>query len=119
MHIIRQYVVKPICREEHGRIATTYHSIVTGTWRFVFTSTANQAPDHSSVSPTTVQGSTFLSQWDTTSVALHIAAYAGAKLTGFIGEPSSPPMMCVFEGAKKHSVPFTSTALRCTLFLTA
>jgi hypothetical protein len=62
----------------------------------------------------------FLSQWGTMSVVLHIAGYAGAKLTGFIGEPSSPPTMCVFEGAKKHSVPFSSsTALRCTLFLTA
>jgi hypothetical protein len=44
------------------------------------------------------------------SVVLHIAAYAGAKLAGFIGEPSSPPMMSVLDGAKKHSVPFSSTA---------
>jgi len=46
------------CREEDVRMATTYHSIVTGAWRIVFTSTANRAPDHPSVLPTTVQGST-------------------------------------------------------------
>jgi len=80
MHIIRQYVVKPIhCREEHGRIATTYHSIVTGTWRIVFTSTANQAPDHPSVSPHHRSRVDFSSQWDTMSVVLHIAAYMQAR----------------------------------------
>lgn len=81
---------KTYCREEHGSRATTYHSIVTGAWRIVFTSTANHGA-RSPISLTRHRSRVdFLSQWDTMSVGLHIAAYAGAKLTGFIGEQSSP-----------------------------
>jgi hypothetical protein len=128
MHIIRQHVVKPIAEKEKKRCQDSddlsqHCEFVTGTCalahRFHF---YRQPGVRSSISltPPPFKGRLLEPMGHHERGSAHRSIYAGAKLTGFIGEPSSPPTMCVFEGAKKHSVPFSSsTALRCTLFLTA
>jgi hypothetical protein len=116
MHIIRQHVVKPIAEKTWDDLSQHCDRDLAHRFHFY-----RQPGVRSSISltPPPFKGRLLEPMGHHERGSAHRSIYAGAKLTGFIGEPSSPPTMSVLEGAKKHSVPFTSTALRCTLFLTA